>query len=640
MNFENRFDSEEQGSNLSTAQVIPRSPRVGLGIRAARQLILFAIALALPGGWSLCACAMQQPPAAEASIESLWAEASQAQHAQQYARAASLYRQILKLQPGLTEAEVNLCLMLHLEGNLKDAIGCFEHVLVRKPDLFVPNFLAGMDYLKLDNPALALPYLERATKEKPDQIEARVGLANSYLQLEKFSPALEQFTRATDLNPKYADAWYGLGATYLSIEKQIEGDLRHSSSPYRLVLLGESYLQQGQTQKAVAMLSSAAAAQSPAPCARSILGFALLRSSKLNEAAQQFQLDWDSHSEEGCLLAELGMTALDAQRGETEDALLELRHAAEIDFAFAQANVDWYLSEMVKAGMEAQTRSILEEKHASSSPFARSASAAGLLKKGLYSACSAALAEPRTPATRENLRLQSLCSFYAGRDDLVLSATGTILSRSPGDPAALYWRIQSMERAGLEALTRGSELNPESPSLHALLGNMLRAKGDLSEAAGEYKKAIDIKPDFIAAHLGLARDLYSDQKPAEAESEVQYVLVASPNDAEANYLMGEILVNRRALAQALPFLLKALNVSPEELPYVHADLSAVYDDSGNIEQAIAEIKQAVPVDVDGSYYYRLGRLYMKSGNRAAATEALNQAAQLRHTSDAASLFQK
>jgi tetratricopeptide (TPR) repeat protein len=86
---------------------------------------------------------------------------------------------------------------------------------------------------------------------------------------------------------------------------------------------------------------------------------------------------------------------------------------------------------------------------------------------------------------------------------------------------------------------------------------------------------------------------------------VQYVLIASPSDPEANYLMGEILVNRMALAEAMPFLLKALRVSPEELPYVHADLSTVYEDRGDVEQAIAEMKQVVSVDVDGGYYLLL-----------------------------------
>ena len=583
--------------------------------------------------------AMQGPPTG-ASVEELWKEAAAAQQAQEYDRAAFLYRKILAKQPDLTEAEVNLGLMLHLAGNLKDAIACFEHVLVRHPDLFAPNFLTGMDYLKLDNPSRAIPYLERATKEKPDQVEPLVGLANGYLETGRFSEALDEFTRATRMNGKNADAWYGLGATYLSIEKQIEGALRHAKSSFRAVLLGESYLQQGQAEKAVAVLSSAVAAPPAVACAHSILGFALLRTSRFDDAARQFQLDWDSHLEEGCLLARLGIAALDADRGEAQDALGALSEAAKIDSTFVQANGDWYLSDMVKAGLGSRIREILTGEHLGSSPSNGSLSASSMMKKGRYSQCSTVLADPRALESTDNLRLESLCSFYAGRDDLVLSATRTILKRSPADPEALYWRVQSMEREGLAALTRATELNPESASLHALMGDMLRAKGDLGEAASEYRRAITVKPDFIAAHLGLARDLYSDHKAGDAEHEVQYVLTASPNDPEANYLMGEILVNRMALAEALPFLLKALRVSQEELPYVHADLSTVYEDRDDLEQAIAEMKQAVSVDVDGSYHYRLGHLYLKSGDRAAATEALNQAAKLRRATDAATLFQK
>jgi tetratricopeptide (TPR) repeat protein len=598
-----------------------------------------AVVVVLLGSWAMNSGAIQEP-ATGASIEELWNEAALAQQAQQFDRAASLYRRILAKKPDLTEAEVNLGLVLHLAGNMKDAIACFEHVLAYHPDLFAPNFLTGMDYLKLDNPARAIPYLEKANKEKPDQEESLVGLANAYLQIGRFSAALEQFTRATTANGKNADAWYGLGATYLSIEKQIEGDLRRTSSPFRAVLLGESYLQQGQAEKAVAVLSASSAAQPVVPCARSILGFALLQTARLEDAARQFQLDWDSQSSEGCLLAKLGTAALDADRGETQDALRELREAAEIDPAFVQSNSDWYRGAMVKAGMESQAREIFDGTHPGDSPAGRLVSASGMMKKGRYSACSVALAISHSSESIENLRLESLCSFYAGRDDQVLGATQEILKRSPADPEALYWRVQSMEREGLAALTRATELNPQSASLHALMGDMLRTKGDPVEAASEYRRAIAAKPDFIAAHLGLARVLYSDHRADDAEHEVQYVLTASLNDPEANYLMGEILLNRRASAEALPFLLTALHVSPEELPYVHADLGTVYEDRGDLERAIAEMKLAAPVDVDGSYHYRLGHLYMKSGNRAAANEALNQAAKLRQATDASALFQK
>ena len=607
--------------------------------RLSSDLPRAAIVVVLLASWAMCSGAMQEP-ASRSPVEELWKEAAAAQQAQEFDRAAALYRKILAIQPDLTEAEVNLGLTLHLAGNIKDAIGSFEHVLVRHPDLFVPNFLTGMDYLKLDDPAGAIPYLEKATKEKPDQVEPLVGLANADLQTGRFSEAMEQFTRATRMNGKNADAWYGLGATYLSVEKEIEGDLRNTSSPFRAVLLGESYLQQGQAEKAVAILGTAAAAQPAVPCVHSILGFAFLSASKRDDASSQFQMDWNSHSGEGCLLAKLGMAALDAERGETQDALRTLSEADKIDSAFVRANSNWFLSDIAKAGMESQTRELLGGKLSDNANQGKLVSAWSLMKQGRYTACSFALSNSHVPENPENLRLESLCAFYAGRDDLVLTATRAILKRSPRDPATLYWRIQSMEREGLAALTRATELNPESASLHMLMGDMLRMKGDFGEAADEYRKAITVKPDFIAAHLGLARDLYSDHKADDAEHEVQYVLAASPDDPEANYLMGEIFVNRRALANALSFLIKALRVSPEELPYVHADLSTIYEDRGDIPQAIAEMKLAVPVDVDGSYYYRLGRLYLKAGDRAAANEALNQAANLRRATDAAALFQK
>ncbi len=573
------------------------------------------------------------------TVEQLWGEASAAQQAQQYSRAATLYRKILAKQPDLMEAEVNLGLMLHLSGDLQAAIACFQHVLVKHPDLFAPNLLAGLDYLKLDNPSLALPYLQKATEEKPDQAEARVGLANSYLQLRQYSEALEQFTRATQLDSRNATAWYGLGATYLSMEKEVEAGLQHSSSPFRAVLLGESYLEQGKTDKAVATLRAAVSSPQVVPCAHSYLGFAYLKQSSFDTAAEEFRSDWNSQSGRGCLLAKLGVAVLDANRADTESALRELRDAAEIDSAFVKSNADLLWGGMVNAGAEARVREILELRQPGNLPPAAKL-AESYMQAGHYSACSASLDEPSLRLTVPQLQIMSLCSYYIGRDDLVLKATGQILMSNPEDAEALYWRVQSAERLGLAALTAATDLNPQSASLHALSGDMLREKGDLAGAAEEYRKAIAAEIGFLTAHLGLARVLYSNHDADGAEHEVQYVLNANADDPEANYLMGEILVNRVNLAQALPFLRKALRVRPEERPYVHADLSRVYENQGELVQAIAELKQALPLDVDGSYYFRLGHLYIKTGDRAAATQALEQSAKLRHEADAASLYVK
>jgi hypothetical protein len=57
-------------------------------------------------------------------------------------------------------------------------------------------------------------------------------------------------------------------------------------------------------------------------------------------------------------------------------------------------------------------------------------------------------------------------------------------------------------------------------------------------------------------------------------------------------------------------------------------------------RAVDEMQHVVAVDVDGRYFYRLGRLYMKPANKTAATRALDQSAKLRRNADAAATFDK
>ena len=576
-----------------------------------------------------------QGESTESRIEALWRTASAAQQAQQYSEAATLYLQILKLHPGLDEAEVNLGLMYQLNGDLRAAILCFQRVLTRSPALYAPNLMTGLDNLKLGSPQIALPYLQRAIAAKPDDTKAHVGLANSYLQLRRYREARKNFSRAIELDNKSADAWYGLGATYLSIEKEAETKLRRSSSPLGGVLLGESYLQQGRSAKAIKILAPIVDAAPAPPCAHSLLGFAYLRDAKPDDAALQFQMDWNPQSGAGCLLAKLGLVALEAGRSDAEAALRELRETVAIDAEFVRNNTEFFWNDVVKAGMETKGSEIIARRGPDDLPPALPELAISYVNKGQYSACSAALAAAPSPLIPDQLRLLSRCSYYVGRDDLVVNATDLLLKARPDDPDALYWRIESVGRLGLAALMKATDINPDSASLHVLSGDMLRGKGAFSDAAAEYRKAIALKPEFLAAHVGLARDLYSDGDREGAQQELQYVLNSNPDDPEANYLMGEILVSRRQFAEALPLLLKGLRAAPEQLPHVHASLSKIYAERGELARAISEIKQALPGDVDGSYHYRLGRLYSQAGDRAASAQAMQQSAKL-HRQNAAS----
>jgi tetratricopeptide (TPR) repeat protein len=68
------------------------------------------------------------------------------------------------------------------------------------------------------------------------------------------------------------------------------------------------------------------------------------------------------------------------------------------------------------------------------------------------------------------------------------------------------------------------EINPDYADAHNDLGYLLERQGKLSEAAAEYRKAVEEKPDFRQAHFNLGRMLVNQQQYPEALHELQQTL--------------------------------------------------------------------------------------------------------------------
>jgi hypothetical protein len=88
--------------------------------------------------------------------------------------------------------------------------------------------------------------------------------------------------------------------------------------------------------------------------------------------------------------------------------------------------------------------------------------------------------------------------------------------------------------------------------------------------------------------------------------------------------MGKILVNQHQYAEAVPYLETALKGNTPRAPEVHALFSRVYASQGRTLDAIAELRQALGADQDGSLHYQLSMLYRKVGDQQAAAAALRQ----------------
>jgi tetratricopeptide (TPR) repeat protein len=188
----------------------------------------------------------------------------------------------------------------------------------------------------------------------------------------------------------------------------------------------------------------------------------------------------------------------------------------------------------------------------------------------------------------------------------------------------LYSSIKTNQTLALQSLAHFQEMAPNSAPSHVLLGDVYRQRRHYDDAQAQYKLALEISPADHAALLGLAYAYYGNANLDAAMATAKVALAANPTDPELNLLMGEALVSRHAFADAEPFLQKGLAAKPQMLPHVHALLGTVYSETGRTQDAIAQLEMGLGADQDGGTYYRLARLYRKTGDTKKADEAMQQ----------------
>src|SRR5579875_206782 len=187
---------------------------------------------------------------------------------------------------------------------------------------------------------------------------------------------------------------------------------------------------------------------------------------------------------------------------------------------------------------------------------------------------------------------------------------------------------------GAQALAHAGELEPDSPGMHALLGDVYRQKGMFQEAEREYSKLLALQPGSLAGLAGLAAAYSGTGQLDAAEATARKALAQAAQDGDINLLMGEILLAKREYRAAEPYLNRGLHARPEELPRVDAVLGRVYARTGRPKEAMRQLTQGASSDDDGSVYYELARLYQSLGNSKAAAAAFEKSQQLRANRDA------
>jgi tetratricopeptide (TPR) repeat protein len=193
-----------------------------------------------------------------------------------------------------------------------------------------------------------------------------------------------------------------------------------------------------------------------------------------------------------------------------------------------------------------------------------------------------------------------------------------------------------MSRARIAA-AKALQLDNSLAEAHASMGNILHNYDwNWAAAEEEYKRAIDLNPNYAVAHHLYAHLLIETGRTQESLAEAHRALELDPYSPFVNNGMARQYYLSRQYEKAAAQCLIGLQINPSYFP-ARIQLALAYEQTGKMPQAIAELEQAAglipgdnvpantaqsPMDVP-VVHALLGYAYAVSGRKADALKQLS-----------------
>jgi protein O-GlcNAc transferase len=129
------------------------------------------------------------------------------------------------------------------------------------------------------------------------------------------------------------------------------------------------------------------------------------------------------------------------------------------------------------------------------------------------------------------------------------------------------------------------------------LGNVLRDKGQLAEAAQCYERALQIKPDCAQAHYNLGNIQLAIDQPDNAIANYKRALQLQPDFFEAQANLGHVLKEQGHLPEAVLCYRRALHIKPNHAR-THYNLGNIQLAQGHLASAADSYRRALQLQPD------------------------------------------
>lgn len=181
-----------------------------------------------------------------------------------------------------------------------------------------------------------------------------------------------------------------------------------------------------------------------------------------------------------------------------------------------------------------------------------------------------------------------------------------------------------------EAALKALELDATLAEAHTSLAYVkLYYDRDLAGADEEFKKAIDLNPNYPTAHHWRALALTARGHQTEALTEIKRAQELDPSSLIINTALGDIYFLAGQYDQAIEQCRKTIEMNQKFVP-AHTILRQAYEKKGMFNEALAEFQQEQELSGDSpGMKSKLGHLYAATGRRAEALKVVGELLALR-----------
>jgi Tfp pilus assembly protein PilF len=181
-----------------------------------------------------------------------------------------------------------------------------------------------------------------------------------------------------------------------------------------------------------------------------------------------------------------------------------------------------------------------------------------------------------------------------------------------------------------EAASKALELDDGLPQAHTEMAIALHQYDwDWAAAEREFRRAIQLDPNYAAAHEWYGYLLVSEGRMEEGIQETTRAAELDPLSAEANWMLGWMLYLARRFDPAVEQVRRTIDLDPNYF-LAHGVLGASYAQKGQMPQAVSELEKATSLGECNQSLGELGHAYALSGRRQEAQKIADRLTRISH----------